>query len=112
MMRAEASPGPLASGSEAGSPPTAAALSPATPPAPGPQAPVQAPAALQQPLQDPQAMMVDGVLQLQGQRLWPFDDKAQAALTSVLAAAMPGVPRDSVKVLETVQARLSSCLCM
>lgn len=48
--------------------------------------------------------MVDGMLQLQGQTLWPITDQAQAALTSALAAAMPAVPQDQIKILETVQA--------
>ena len=59
---------------------------------------------------DPQATMVDGMLQLQGQNLWPFADQTQAALTFALAAAMPAVPQDHIKILETVQASTALCL--
>jgi len=85
----------------------APAQSPAIAPALAFLAPVQAPAQeLQQPAQNPQDTMLDGVLQLQGQRLWPFDDKAQAALTSALATVMPAMPRDQVKILDSVQASI------
>ena len=51
--------------------------------------------------------MVDGMLQLQGQNLWPFTDQAQAALTAALAAAMPAIPQDQIRILETFQASTS-----
>ena len=95
----------------AGSPAAASAqeMSPVSAPAPGVLAPQSALAQLQQPLQSPgvqnsQATMVDGMLQLQGQNLWPFTDQTQDALKTALAAAMPAVPQDQIKILETVQA--------
>lgn len=90
----------------AGSTVAAAAPSqtPATAPVPGPLAPVPAPAQQQPPVQNVQATRLDGVAQLQGQGLWPFDDRMQGALVSALAAAMPGIPQNKVKIEEAVQA--------
>lgn len=76
----------------------------ATAPLPGPLAPAPAPAQQQPPVQNPQATRLDGVVQLQGQGLWPFDDRMQGALVSALAAAMPGIPQNEVKIEEAVQA--------
>lgn len=90
----------------AGSTVAAAALSqtPATALVPGPLAPAPAPAQQQPPVQNVQATRLDGVAQLQGQGLWPFDDRMQGALVSALAAAMPGIPQNQVKIEEAVQA--------
>ena len=86
----------------------APALSPVLAPAPGPLVPVTAPAQPQQPVQSPaldtQAAVLEGVVELQGQNVWPFSDHTQAALQSALAAAMPAVLQDQVKILDTVQA--------
>ena len=82
---------------------------PVSAPVPGPIAPMSAPAQLQQPVQNMQATMLDGMLQLQGRNLWPWSDHAQAAVTSALAAAMPAVPQGQVKILETIQASTALC---
>ena len=89
-----------------------AAAAPSQPPAtalvPGPPAPALAPAPApaqqQPPVHNVQATRLDGVAQLQGQGLWPFDDRMQGALVSALAAAMPGIPQNQVKIEEAVQA--------
>ncbi|CAK0761588.1 hypothetical protein CVIRNUC_002875 [Coccomyxa viridis] len=73
-------------------------------PAHAPLAAAQAPAPLQRSAVDRRATVVDGVLQLQGPRLWPFDAAQRIALKSALIAAMPGVVADSIRIMDTEQA--------
>ena len=73
-------------------------------PALAPIASAQAPAPLQQSAVNRRATVVDGVLQLQGQRLWPFDGGPRIALKSALIAAMPGIVADRIRILDTEQA--------
>ena len=82
----------------------AASPGPLVAPALAPHALAQAPAPLQQPAVDRRATVVDGVLQLQGSRLWPFDGAQRIALKSALIAAMPGIVADSIRILDTEQA--------
>ncbi len=77
-------------------------------PAHAPLAAAQAPAPLQRSAVDRRATVVDGVLQLQGPRLWPFDAAQRIALKSALIAAMPGVVADSIRIMDTEQARSSA----
>ena len=73
-------------------------------PAHAPLAAAQAPVPAQRPAVDRRATVVDGVLQLQGPRLWPFNAAQRIALKSALIAAMPGVVADSIRIVDTEQA--------
>ena len=86
----------------------AASSGPLLAPPHAPLAAAPAPAPLQRPAVDRRATVVDGMLQLQGLRLWPFNAAQRIALKSALIAAMPGVVADSIRILDTKQARPSA----
>ena len=98
----EAQAGDRAASSPAAVP--AASPGPLVAPALAPFAPAQAPAPLQQSAVNRKATVVDGMLQLQGQKLWPFDSGPRIALEAALAAAMPGIVADRIKILDTERA--------
>lgn len=83
-------PAPSAAGASSASAPAVAVMA-ASPPAQG-----------QQPL-DGRATVVDALLRLEGQGMWPFDSRMQHALTSALGSTIKSVGQQGISIVAMAQ---------